>query len=187
MIMTQGDFPEVFHLPSKCQMFPGRGRASSRGKQGERYKALPTNCDLELLTVSVYQAPWLQRTEAAIKRLQLLGTTDKIDEIGAPSYLFGRYMWLVHLHEKHMFNEDYMRCLIREQIAVLPLPLQSRQIVEHKPGQLHVLIFLFSASPLKSDKRNTAKPPMKQLMAFVFWHYFTLPLGWWTFLHIWLM
>lgn len=42
------------------------------------------------------------------------------------------------------------------------------QIVEHKLGQLHVFIFLFSASPLKSDKRNIAKPPMKQLMAFVF-------------------
>ena len=42
MIMVQGDFPEVFHFPSKCHMFPGRGRAGSRGKQGEHYEALPT-------------------------------------------------------------------------------------------------------------------------------------------------
>lgn len=61
-----------------------------------------------------------------------------------------------------------MQRLIREQIDVLPLPLQSTQIVEHKPGQLHAFIFLFSASPLKTDRRNTANPPMKQLMAFVF-------------------
>jgi len=41
MIMVQEGFPEFFRLPSNCHMFPGRGRACSRGKQGTHYEALP--------------------------------------------------------------------------------------------------------------------------------------------------
>lgn len=84
MITVQGDFLAVFHLPSKCHMFPGVGRASSWGKHCQlRVKALWFH-SIEL--------SGSYSTEAATKRLQFIGTTDRIDEIAAPSYLFGRSM-----------------------------------------------------------------------------------------------
>lgn len=42
MIMLQRDFPECFHLASRCHTFPTGGRTGSQCIQGEHYKALST-------------------------------------------------------------------------------------------------------------------------------------------------
>lgn len=43
---------------------------------------------------------------------------------------------------------------------------------------LFILFFFFlNIIPQKADKKKHRKTPMKELTAFVFWHYFTLPLG----------
>lgn len=37
MIMVQGDFLAVFHLPSKCHMFAGIGRAGGSARSARRH------------------------------------------------------------------------------------------------------------------------------------------------------
>lgn len=89
MIMVPGDFLAVFHLPSKCHVFPGIGRASSRGSMWSTTR----HCQLRVKALQFHQIKLsgYYFTGAATKRLQFIGTTDRIDEIVAPSYLFGRY------------------------------------------------------------------------------------------------